>query len=71
VNVICPGVITDYAVEFFKTHPQEYDKYASKLALGRFVEPQDIGRLCVYLASPDCFLTGQTFYCDGGQGMFP
>lgn len=30
---------------------------------------RDIGRLAVFLAGPDCFMTGQTFYIDGGRLM--
>jgi len=41
--------------------------FEAKLSLRRFASTEDMGRLAVYLASPECFLTGQTLFLDGGQ----
>ena len=41
----------------------------ARLALRAFPESYDMGRLAVYLASPECWLTGQTLFLDGGQIM--
>jgi NAD(P)-dependent dehydrogenase (short-subunit alcohol dehydrogenase family) len=39
--------------------------------LGRIGDAErDIGALILYLASPDCYMTGRTFQIDGGAGMF-
>jgi hypothetical protein len=59
-------------IDYFKRNPEELAAYEEKLALGRFADPvNDVGKLSVFLAGPDCFLTGQTFFCDGGQVMLP
>lgn len=70
VNVICPGAKSETFMEFFEKYPEELDKYESQLALRRFAECyEDVGRMAVFLASPDCFLTGHTLHVDGGQMM--
>ena len=41
----------------------------SRIPLRRLGEPDEVGPLAVYLASPASdFMTGQTIYLDGGQG---
>jgi NAD(P)-dependent dehydrogenase (short-subunit alcohol dehydrogenase family) len=70
VNTICPGAMSENFIAFFERNPEELPIYEANLALRRFADPyQDVGRLAVFLAGPDCFLTGQTFHCDGGQLM--
>jgi len=69
VNVICPAAMSPSLVGWFKDRPDELEATLRLNALGRFAEGADIGRLAVFLASPDCFLTGQTIHIDGGQIM--
>ena len=70
VNTICPGAKSENFMEFFEKFPEELPKYENALVLKRFAECyEDVGALAVYLASPDCFITGQTLHCDGGQIM--
>lgn len=70
VNTICPGAKSENFMAFFEQNPQELPKYESQLALKRFAECyEDVGRIAVYLASSDCFITGQTLHVDGGQIM--
>jgi NAD(P)-dependent dehydrogenase (short-subunit alcohol dehydrogenase family) len=70
VNVICPGAISESFTEWFKDKPQELAALTAQSALKRFADGyKDVGGLAVYLASPDCLLTGQTLYVDGGQIM--
>jgi NAD(P)-dependent dehydrogenase (short-subunit alcohol dehydrogenase family) len=39
--------------------------------LGRIGDPEkDIGTLILYLASPDCYMTGRTLQIDGGTGTW-
>ena len=41
------------------------------VSLGRIGDPEkDIGTLVVYLASPDCYMTGRTLQIDGGAGTW-
>ncbi len=70
VNTICPGAKSESFMSFFEQYPEELPKYEDALALKRFAECyEDVGALAVYLASPECFITGQTLHCDGGQFM--
>ena len=42
--------------------------FLSKIPARRVGEPEELGPLIVYLASPaSAFMTGQTIYFDGGQ----
>lgn len=48
------------------TNPEQVAKDAP---FGRLVQPNDIGHLCVYLASEQgSYVTGQVLYVDGGGG---
>jgi NAD(P)-dependent dehydrogenase (short-subunit alcohol dehydrogenase family) len=70
VNTICPGAWSPSMDEWFKDKPEELETMLAQAPLGRFADGyRDIGRLAVFLAGPDCFMTGQTFYIDGGQLM--
>ena len=69
VNTICPAAMSPSLIGWFKDKPEELEATLRLNALGRFAEGMDIGRLAVFLASPDCFLTGQTIHIDGGQVM--
>lgn len=69
INVICPAAMSPSLIGWFRDKPEELEATLKLNALGRFAEGTDIGRLAVFLASPDCFLTGQTLHCDGGQVM--
>jgi NAD(P)-dependent dehydrogenase (short-subunit alcohol dehydrogenase family) len=69
INVICPAAVSPSMNSWFKDKPDELATTLKLNALGRFAEGTDIGSLVVFLASPDCFLTGQTLHCDGGQVM--
>jgi NAD(P)-dependent dehydrogenase (short-subunit alcohol dehydrogenase family) len=69
VNVICPGASTETFMRWFEDKPEELARMQAQVPLGRVATPADVGRLAVYLASPDCFLTGQTIFIDGGTIM--
>ena len=70
VNTICPGALSETFLSFFEKNPDQKPIYESQTALKRFADPvDDLGRLAVFLAGDDCFLTGQTLHCDGGQLM--
>jgi NAD(P)-dependent dehydrogenase (short-subunit alcohol dehydrogenase family) len=70
VNTICPGAWSPSMDDWYKDKPEELAAMLAQSPLGRFADGyKDIGRLAVFLAGPDCFLTGQTFYIDGGQLM--
>ena len=51
----------------------EGEKTIKDIPLGRFADPaDDIGRVCVFLASKDAsFVTGETITLQGGSGLRP
>jgi NAD(P)-dependent dehydrogenase (short-subunit alcohol dehydrogenase family) len=70
VNTICPGAWSPSMDDWFKDKPEELEALLAQAPLGRFADGyKDIGKLALFLAGPDCFMTGQTFYIDGGQLM--
>ena len=70
VNTICPGAWSPSMDDWFKDKPEELEALLAQAPLGRFADGyREIGRLAVFLAGPDCFMTGQTFFIDGGQLM--
>jgi NAD(P)-dependent dehydrogenase (short-subunit alcohol dehydrogenase family) len=74
VNCICPGYIdSGLAWEYFEAQPNpaEARKVAAKLhALWRIGEPEEVGRVAVFLASHDAsFLTGASVTVSGGFGF--
>ena len=74
VNCICPGYIdAGLAWEYFEAQPNPAEARASagKLhALGRIGQPEEVGRLAVFLASDDAsFVTGSAVVVSGGFGF--
>ena len=68
VNCIAPGLIkTDFARALHED-PVLSEKYTSQAPLRRMGEPDDIGGIAVFLASPAArYVTGQTVVADGGM----
>jgi len=68
VNAIGPGSI---ATEMFNTvaaSPEKYRAIMSRTPMGRPGEPDEIGKIAVFLASDmSSYITGQTIYPDGGR----
>lgn len=70
VNCIAPGLI-------FKEGQDEYipgwsDSYRERSALGKLVDPEEIGRLCLFLASDlSGAVTGQIITADCGVSLAP
>ncbi len=68
VNAIGPGSI---ATDLFKTvaaNPEKYRAIMSRTPMGRPGEPDEVGKIAVFLASNmSSYITGQTIYPDGGR----
>lgn len=70
VNAILPGLIkTDMARALWDS-PDGKERIRTRFPIARVGEPEDIGPLAVYLASPaSAWTTGQTFVVDGGNSI--
>lgn len=73
VNVVCPLAMTESLREWKDNYPELFEKTIQGIPLGRFADPRnDIGRVCVFLASDDAsYVTGETITLQGGSGLRP
>lgn len=74
VNSIAPGTImTPLNEKIFREaeHPQALiDSWNALHAMGRFGQPEEVGRVVAFLASDDAsFITGETLRVDGGAAV--
>ncbi|MGE5827778.1 MAG: SDR family NAD(P)-dependent oxidoreductase [Micromonosporaceae bacterium] len=66
-NAIAPGVVETPLTAQIRDHPQWYEAYARKSALGRWAQPSEIAGAVVYLAGDAAsFVTGACLVVDGG-----
>jgi NAD(P)-dependent dehydrogenase (short-subunit alcohol dehydrogenase family) len=64
VNAVCPLAETNPRARWIANS-------LPRVALGRIGDPErDIGALLLYLASPNCYITGRTLMVDGGYGTW-
>jgi NAD(P)-dependent dehydrogenase (short-subunit alcohol dehydrogenase family) len=68
VNALCPGPVgTPLLQELFAKDPEKAARRLVHLPMGRFAEPEEIGRAAAFLASDDSsYVTASTFLVDGG-----
>ena len=73
VNVVCPLAMTESLQEWKDNYPDLFARTIQGIPLGRFADPtEDIGRVCVFLASDDAsYVTGETITLQGGSGLRP
>ena len=68
VNAVAPGFIQTEMTAKLALPVQE--KMLAAIPLGRFGKPEDVAKLCLFLASSDSdYITGQTIVIDGGMVM--
>lgn len=67
VNCVAPGIVpTPLTVEQTED-PEEAPKRMAKMALGRFLKPEEIAGVVTFLASDDASsVVGECVVCDGG-----
>ena len=72
VNAICPGLfMTEPNKEWAKKNPEVIKTFVSAVPMGRAGDPEEIGPLAVYLASPaSSYVTGAAFVIDGGYTLW-
>jgi 3-oxoacyl-[acyl-carrier protein] reductase len=70
-NAICPGTInTAMTQRFLQTQGGSLQAWADMTALKRVGDPQDIGRVALFLASHlSDFMTGEHLLATGGDTM--
>lgn len=68
VNAICPGLfMTDTNRQWNERRPEVIEAFVKNVPMGRAGEPDEIGPLAVYLASPaSSYVTGAAYVIDGG-----
>jgi len=68
VNAIGPGSIATEMFQAVSNDPEKYRAIMSRTPMGRAGEPDEIGKIAVFLASDmSSYITGQTIYPDGGR----
>lgn len=72
VNSIAPGAIrTPINTEAWST-PKAYAELMKLIPYNRIGEPEEIGRVAVWLASDDSdYINGSTIFVDGGMTLYP
>ena len=72
VNAICPGLfMTEPNLAWAKKNPGVIETFVRAVPMGRAGEPEEIGPLAVYLASPaSSYVTGAAFVIDGGYTLW-
>ena len=73
VNVICPLAWTTQLEQFQNAYPEAFAANVHMPPMGRFGRAeQDIGRVCVQIASEDFkYMSGETITLEGGMGLRP
>ncbi|HEX2528113.1 MAG TPA: SDR family oxidoreductase [Geminicoccus sp.] len=68
VNAICPGLfMTDANKRWNELRPEVIQTFVQQVPMGRPGNPEEIGPLALYLASPASnFVTGSAYVIDGG-----
>jgi 3-oxoacyl-[acyl-carrier protein] reductase len=68
VNAVAPGFIETEMTASLSDEIRS--SYGKAIPLGKMGSPEDVARLCMFLASPDsAYITGQTIAVDGGLTM--
>lgn len=72
VNAIAPGFVrTDLVISRIKEGKLDERAIIKRIPLGRLAEPEEIGKVSVFLASEDAsYITGQLIVVDGGFSSY-
>ena len=72
VNSIGPGAIQTPINHSAWETPEALDKLLTLIPYQRIGQPEDIGKLCAWLASDESdYITGTTVFIDGGMTLYP
>lgn len=68
VNAVAPGFIQTHMTD--KLTEEQKEKMLAVIPLNRMGNPEDVARVCLFLASEEsAYITGQTIVVDGGMVM--
>lgn len=71
INAIAPGAIETAINSAMLDDEAKRSALLSHIPLGRLGQPEDVAGLCAFLASSDAdYVTGSTYYVDGGLAHF-
>jgi glucose 1-dehydrogenase len=72
VNSICPGAIRTPINTSAWSTPEAYEALMTLIPYKRIGEPDDIGRVAVFLASDQAdYINGASIFVDGGMTLYP
>ena len=72
INSICPGAIRTPINTAAWDTPEAYRSLLTLIPYQRIGEPEDVGRVAVFLASDQAdYITGASIYVDGGMTLYP
>jgi glucose 1-dehydrogenase len=72
INSVCPGAIRTPINKSAWDTPEAYQSLLTLIPYQRIGEPEDIGRVTVFLASDQAdYITGASIYVDGGMTLYP
>lgn len=71
VNAIAPGpTITELNQAFFEQNPADHQARVASIPLGRLGAPRDyVGAALLLASDASAFITGQTYFVDGGSNL--
>lgn len=69
VNAVAPGFTRTPMTEAFLADDRIAGIYKNETALGRLTEPEQVASAVSWLASDDCFTTGETIAVSGGAQL--
>lgn len=69
VNAVAPGFTRTPMTEAFLADDRIAGIYKGETALGELTEPEQVASAVAWLASPDCFTTGETIAVSGGAQL--
>lgn len=64
-NVVSPGFTITPMLDGF-VMPGMVEAFEKEYPLGRITTVEDVANVCLFAASDECFMTGQTFHVTGG-----
>ncbi|XP_052783227.1 17-beta-hydroxysteroid dehydrogenase 14-like [Mya arenaria] len=67
VNAVIPGATNTPLLHTFVTNADDLKEYEDMSAFRRLGEPEEIGHVCLFLATDATFVIGQEIQCTGGM----